>query len=343
VSFRVQEAMAKPPPSFASLEGLFDHGRRDGFDFRPTLLRVLTDFYLQKPTHPLEDERYYTELALRLINSTDLPVRTAVAERLAGYPAAPHQVIMRLARDVVDVAEPILRHSTCLTTADLELISSDCGPAHAAIIAARSPAGPQGNGTSARRRGYDPESAELNELFFAAGAAERRLILLNLEYAAPAPIELTAAAAGEIVSRLEAAAMAHRIEAFTRELEDTFAISGRLARRIVADERGEPIVAAVKALRAPRAVLERILLFVNPAIGRSVARVHELATRYDEISAEAAERLVAIWQAAEPRGHVQPVAFPLRRAAGRDGVAAPSIARQPTQRSERGSRGTGSR
>src|SRR5205085_1202731 len=128
----------------------------------------------------------------RLINSTDLPARTAVAERLAGYPAAPHQVIMRLARDVVDVAEPILRHSPSLTAADLELISSDCGPAHAAIIATRSPAGAK-NGAHVRRRGaaYDPESAELNEVFFAASEAERRLILLNLDYADPAPLDLT--------------------------------------------------------------------------------------------------------------------------------------------------------
>jgi hypothetical protein len=337
--------MAKPPPIFASLEGLLDHGRRDGFDFRPTLLRVLTDFYLQKPTHPLEEERYYIELALRLINSTDLPARTAVAERLAGYPAAPHQVIMRLARDVVDVAEPILRHSPCLTAADLELISSDCGPAHAAIIATRSPAGAK-SGAHVRRRGaaYDPESAELNEVFFAASEAERRLILLNLDYADPAPLDLTSAAAAEIVGRLEAAALGRKIEAFTRELEHAFAISNRLARRIVADERGEPIMAAVKALQAPRAVLERILLFVNPAIGRSVARVHELATRYDEISGEAAERLVAIWQAAEPRGHVHPAAHPPRRAAtSRNLPAAPSAARHPADRSERGSRGTGSR
>src|SRR5579863_6519103 len=211
--------MAKPPPIFASLEGLLDHGRRDGFDFRPTLLRVLTDFYLQKPSHPLADERYFTELALRLINSTDLPARTAVAERLAVYPAAPHQVIMRLARDVVDVAKPILKHSPCLTPADLELISADCGPAHAAIIAMRSPAG--GHGGHGRRRsgGIDPEAAELNELFFAADEAERALILLNLDYATPVVLELTAAAASETLARLEAAALARKIDTFTRELE----------------------------------------------------------------------------------------------------------------------------
>src|ERR1700692_3343504 len=127
--------MAKPPPTFASLEGLLDHGQKEGFDFRPTLLRVLTDLYLQKPTHPPDDERHFTELALRLINFTDMPVRAAAAERLAPYPATPRAVILRLARDVIDVAGPILRHSPCLTVAALELITMGCGPAHVALIA----------------------------------------------------------------------------------------------------------------------------------------------------------------------------------------------------------------
>ncbi len=62
--------MPKPPPSFASVEGLLDLDRHEGIDMRPTLLRVLTDLYLQKRTHPPEDERYYTELALRLIDAS---------------------------------------------------------------------------------------------------------------------------------------------------------------------------------------------------------------------------------------------------------------------------------
>jgi hypothetical protein len=330
--------MAKPPPTFASLEGLLDHGRQDGFDIRPTLLRVLTDFYLQKPAHPLEDERHYTELALRLINSTDLPTRTAVAERLASYPSAPHQVVMRLARDVIGVAEPILKHSPCLTPADLELIIADCGPAHAAVIAARPrPDGPQARnahlpaGTEGR---FDKEAAELSELFFSAGGAERRLILINLDYAAPVSFELAATTPDEIVRRLETAALRHNVEAFTREIEFAFGISNRLARRIATDELGEPIVVAAKALRAPRAVLERILLFVNPQIGQSVQRVHELATRYDEISLEGAQRLVAIWRNADPREQARPgrQQFSRRPAAGLGRPAISSAARRPPER-----------
>jgi hypothetical protein len=266
---------------------------------------VLTDLYLQKATHPPDDERYYTELALRLINSTDVPARAAVAERLARYSAAPRAVILRLARDVIDVAGPILRHSPGLTVTDLELIMVECGSAHAAIIALRlrrqeQPAGaPAVEIRQVDRAGT--QAAELSELFFAADSGERQHILLNLEYAAHVSDGVIPTRTNEIVARLEGAALAHNVDAFTREVESAFGISGRLARRIVCDELGEPIVVVAKALRAPRAVLERILLFVNPRIGQSVQRVYELATRYDEISTPAAAYLVAIWQAADPR------------------------------------------
>ena len=45
---------------FPKLEGLDSLARRDGVDIRPTLVRVLTDLYVQKPTHTSEEERHYT-------------------------------------------------------------------------------------------------------------------------------------------------------------------------------------------------------------------------------------------------------------------------------------------
>jgi hypothetical protein len=300
--------VSKAPPTFASLEGLLENGRRDGFDIRPTLLRVLTDLYLQKPAHTLEDERYYTELALRLINSTDMPTRAAVAERLAAYSAAPRQVVLRLARDVIEVAAPILRQSACLTLADLAEIGTECGAAHAELAAARMPSQPPPaevvpavavEQTPERNPDADPAAVELAEIFFGAGADERRLIILNLDsgtpdQSSPPPMSDTA-------RRLEIAALEHRTDAFARELEAALGISGRMARRIVEDGLGEPIVVAAKALQAPRAVLERILLFLNPRVGQSVQRVYELAACYDEISVAAARQLISIWRDADPR------------------------------------------
>ena len=64
------------------LEGLLDLDRK-GVDIRPTLLRVLTDQYLLEPSHTPEEERHYTELAMRLIDETDIPTRAAIAAKLA--------------------------------------------------------------------------------------------------------------------------------------------------------------------------------------------------------------------------------------------------------------------
>ena len=135
--------MMKLPAAFAGFEDICDLGHGHGVDMRPTLLRVLTDLYLQRPTHTPEDERYYTELALRLIEATDVPERAALAARLAPFPSAPRAVIERLARDTIEVARPILERSPCLTAADLATIAEDRGGAHAQVIARRlAPPGP---------------------------------------------------------------------------------------------------------------------------------------------------------------------------------------------------------
>src|SRR5205085_5877149 len=110
---------------------------------RPTLVRVLTDLYVQKPAHTSEEERHYTELVLRLIDSVDQGTRVAVAKKIASYAGAPPAVARRLARDTIEVAEPILRHCAVLTSADLAAIVRDFGASHAAIIAARETAKPE--------------------------------------------------------------------------------------------------------------------------------------------------------------------------------------------------------
>jgi hypothetical protein len=79
------------------LDSLVDLACRDGVDIRPTLLRVLTDLYVQKPIHGLEEETQYVELALGLIDAVDAPTRAAVASRLSAYPGAPAAIVRKLA------------------------------------------------------------------------------------------------------------------------------------------------------------------------------------------------------------------------------------------------------
>jgi hypothetical protein len=236
-------------------------------DIRPTLLRAMTDLYVQKQTHTDQEEQQFTKLALRLIDLVDAETRTLVAHKIAGYPAAPAAVRQRLLKDLISVEAP--------------------DPAYAPA-----PALPENTPAPAD---------ELSELFFASTAEERRLILLNLPYALLSPAEpIAPAIAREATHRLEAAALGHNSELFARELERIFAISRAQARRLYEDELGEPIVVAAVALGMPTTMLQRILLCLNPAISQSVQRVYELALLHQEIESDAALRLIAIWQASHP-------------------------------------------
>jgi len=103
-------------------------------------------------------------------------------------------------------------------------------------------------------------------------------------------------ATSEVIRRLEAAALQRNTGEFSRVLERALGISRGLAERIAGDRSGEPIVVAAKALGMQAAVLQRILLFLNPAIGQSVERVYDLARLFDELVPAAAERMVTIWR-----------------------------------------------
>ena len=127
--------------AFPRIEGLVDLACRDGIDVRPTLLRVLTDLYVQTRTHTPDEQAQYIELAMRLIDSVDVLTRDTIAARLADYPHAPIAVLHRL---------------------------SELG------AGAPSPAGPQDD--QARQ-----EHADLPNAFFAATSYERQMILTNLD------------------------------------------------------------------------------------------------------------------------------------------------------------------
>jgi hypothetical protein len=244
--------------AYPPLDGLVDLACRDGVDIRPTLLRVLTDLYVQKPAHSADEEIQYVELALGLIEAVDEPTRAAVVASLSAYPAAPAIILDKLA----GTESPLGFEDPAQTKA---------------------------------------ETDDLVELFFAVGAEERRLILTNLDVAAGTPRRQPPPAASEVIRRLEAAALQRNAGEFSRMLERALGISKELAERVARDHSGEPIVVAAKALGMKAAVLQRILLFLNPVIGQSIERVYDLARLFDELKPEAAERMLAIWRKAGER------------------------------------------
>lgn len=278
------------------LEGLADLGSRNGIDMRPTLLRVLTDLYVHRHTHTLAEERQYTELALRLLEAVDVPTRVAVARRVAHYLSPPLHVLQWLSRDLPEVANELRAHPLLQRTAATEPAKPAAMPTAEAEAARR-----QEPRVETRYSINRTTAAELNDRFFNANAEERRLILLNLNVVAPIGVGRNDVVRGtSAVQRLEAAALTGRQDDFARDLAMALRIAREQARRITRDDLGEPVLVAAKMLGMPREVLYRVLMFLNPAVGHSVERVHALAALYDEIPVAAAAGIVAIWQALQP-------------------------------------------
>jgi hypothetical protein len=246
--------MVKPSLS-NPLDSLVDLACRDGVDIRPTLLRVLTDLYVQKPVHSREEETQFVELALGLVDAVDTQTRATVAATLAAYPAAPEVVVGKL------------NTST----------------------SSRAAAG--------SKTGQD----DLTELFFSASSEERRLILVNLEFVSRDTARRAFPVAGELLRRLESAALKSDPGEFSRILERALGISRELAYEITRDCSGETIVVAAKVIGLKTDVLQRILLCLNPVIGQSTRQVYELSRLFDEISPASAVYLLDIWRTSTRR------------------------------------------
>ena len=330
------ESRVMKTPTLSSLNGLADIGLRSGVDMRPTLIRVLTDLYVQKLTHTADEERHYTELALRLLDGVDVATRATVAARLSKHLSPPPRVIQYLVKDLPEIAAPLRGHAL------LQPPAQPAAPATTAVAPAvedTTPIEPPQQQESIEhepitdlRGTMDSKIAgELNDIFFAAAEDERRLILLNLHVAAPmSPGQVVVLRDPVIGQRLEAAALGNHRDDLVKQLAEALRIPREQARLIVRDNHGEAIVVAVKALGIPRDVVYRLLMFVNPAVGHSVERVHALATLYDEMNAQAAEGMVAIWQAlrSETRSAAkhQPLLWNDERSRARPATA---VARRP--------------
>jgi hypothetical protein len=259
-------------PGLDSLVGLARHG----VDVKPTLLRVLTDLYVQKPTHSHDEECQYVELALRLIDAVDAETRAAVARRLATYPSAPREILCRLGGEALLPAG----HDQTARRAAAKLDEAPAAPAGEKLTKA--------------------EATAITQRFFAADAEGRLRLLAALDAQGPLAFASAPVPPADVPRRLEASALAGRPSEFIRELERVLGVTRTLAETIVNDLSGEPLLVVAKVLAIPIDALQRILLFVNPSIGHSVRRVYALTAMFDAISLAGALRLVAAWRQAAP-------------------------------------------
>jgi Uncharacterised protein conserved in bacteria (DUF2336) len=271
------------PPLFPGFDGLMTLSRREGVDIRPTLLRVLTDLYVQARAHSDEEARQFIELTSRLIDQVDDSTRAAVRARLAVYPGTPLEVLKKLGLKPSNPDQPV--------------------PVASGIPAQPTEPTPVKPPSEAQLRmssnlSMQPkDAAEISGMFFNAGASERALILHNLsDTPLKASARIPAARAARAIQTLEMAAFAADIENFTLELGEALILPAQVAAQVVNDPSGEPLACAARALEMPSAVFQRVLLFLKPEFGSSVNQVYRLSRLYDRLSERSALVMLAAWR-----------------------------------------------
>jgi len=276
-------------PTFPGFDGLMTLSRREGVDIRPTLLRVLTDLYVQTSAHSAEEARQFIELTSRLFDQVDDATRAAVRARLAIYPGTPIEILRKLGlKPAAPDPHPPVAFEAPVQPSPLPTTSQPDEPSHMTAKLAMQP----------------QDAADISEMFFGTGPSERAQILHNL---ADTPLKasprIPAARAVRALQTLEMAAYATDIENFTLEFGEALILPSRLAARVVNDPGGEPLACGCKALDIPSAAFQRILLFLKPDVGSSVNAVYRLSRLYDHLSERSALIMLAAW-----RGSVMAVA-----------------------------------
>lgn len=282
-------------PMFHGFDGLMKLSRHEGIDIKPTLLRVITDLYVQTGTHNFDEERQFVELASRLIDNVDDATLAAVRSRLATYANTPREIRRKLGLAPPPFARRVQAPRLQPETEAAVLGGDDTVAAVEAPRAAPSPALHPLPTLSMQPQ----DASSLNDMFLGATSRERTEILHNLIEAPLKPsVRVDPRRAARAVTALEQAAMIADAAAFTTELADALILPAVIAAQIVNDPQGEPLACAAKALGMRSEIFQRVLLFLNPAIGSSVMDVYRLSRLYDNLNERSALIMLAAWRGA---------------------------------------------
>jgi uncharacterized protein (DUF2336 family) len=110
---------------------------------RRALLNNVTDLFLANDGRLSERERVLMSgIVSQLIHDVEMSVRLELANRLANEPNAPHDLVVALANDTIEIANPILSQSGVLNDADLIEIVKHRTQEHRLAVAMRSQVSP---------------------------------------------------------------------------------------------------------------------------------------------------------------------------------------------------------
>ena len=299
-------------PQFPGFDGLFNLSKHEGVDIRPTLLRVLTDLYVQAPAHAEHEKRQFAELASRLIEVVDDATLAAVRAKLTVCPDTPPAIVAKLR---LPRFEPSQLEAP---GPERPSVARNAGPEERRT----DPAPPAPRTRLTIRPG---DAVEIDRMFSAATPRERTEILRHLEQSPLVPaVRPTPRRAGRSIEALEMAAFANDRESFAIELASVLLLSARAAARVLDPVDGDALACACKAVGMPSDVFQRVLLFLDPGIGTSVLEVFRLSRLYDVLSDRAALIMVSVWRGAaiaQVQGRHRPVLFDDERRSARPAPA----------------------
>jgi hypothetical protein len=319
-------------------DGLADLARANERKRDAALLRATTELFVLDVIHDRDEIHRYEELAGHFLPKVASGDRLFVAERLAICADAPAAIVRMLARDVIEVATPIIRHSSVLGAIDLLEVVAGTGVEHHRLIARRA-ALPAEVGHAlrltgdaevvARLDGGTARSATEPEIKKAMPAAATGVYHSNrldpwrfLSLDRPGRLRLIADIAAHppalphasnptrldraFRSILSAAqivgyARSGQLGAIIAAIADGLGLPPALAAAAVNDKSGELLAVMLKALRLDDVQAQQVFLLASPS-GREVKSFFPLSDLFAGMEPSVAETLIDAWRAATAPG-----------------------------------------
>ena len=299
------------------------------------LLRATTELFVQDLKHDDDEIRRYEELAIHFLPKVPVEVRATVADSLALCADAPPAVIRALARDVFQVAAPVIRRSPVLDSFDMLAVIAATDVEHHRLLARRSDlsddvkralrltgdaevTGYLDNGASMRAAPAEEAAATARPIHRAeAPQASRRRgrfdiwqfieldrpgrLRLIADIAAGPPIPHPATGADRAFQSILSAA---QIVGFARggqtsqliaAIADGLQLNPDVVATCVHDRTGEALAVMLKALRLDELQAQQVFLLASP-VGRDVQTFFPLTDLYAGMEHSTAETLCEAWR-----------------------------------------------
>ncbi len=110
---------------------------RDGASREEIYLAVASLYRIQGSGLNERERELMREILRRLTHDVEMAIRIALAQRLADDTTAPHDLILLLVDDTIEVARPLIVNSPLLTEADVLRLIAMAGTGHQEAVASR--------------------------------------------------------------------------------------------------------------------------------------------------------------------------------------------------------------